>query len=331
MQRQKYGQTQLRTTKMGLGLAALGRPAYINLGHENDLRKTDVDSMEKHTHQVLDIAWDRGIRYFDVARSYGKAEEFLASWLDTRMISPRDLTVGSKWGYTYTGKWKIKTKVHEVKEHSAAVLMRQWGESSHNLGRYLKLYQIHSATLDSGVLDNEAVLNGLWQLRAEGTAIGLSLSGPKQSDTLMRALEIERDGVRLFQSVQATWNVLERSAGPALQAAHEAGLGVMVKEALANGRLTARNANNSDFQDQYRVLLTLAHALNVSVDAVALAFVLEQPWVDMVLSGVAQRKHLYSNLDALTVELTPSFDEALNDLVETPAEYWNTRSKLPWN
>ena len=39
----------------------------------------------------------------------------------------------------------------------------------------------------------------------------------------------------LFDCVQATWNVMEQSAGPALLEAHEAGLEVIVKEALANG------------------------------------------------------------------------------------------------
>ena len=39
----------------------------------------------------------------------------------------------------------------------------------------------------------------------------------------------------LFDCVQATWNVMEQSAGPALLEAREAGLEVIVKEALANG------------------------------------------------------------------------------------------------
>ena len=36
---------------------------------------------------------------------------------------------------------------------------------------------------------------------------------------------------------QATFNLLDQSAGPALQRAHEAGLFVIIKEAVANGRL----------------------------------------------------------------------------------------------
>ena len=64
---------------MGLGLAALGRPGYINLGHATDLsRDYDVAAMADHAHTVLDAAWAAGIRYFDAARSYGRAEEFLS-------------------------------------------------------------------------------------------------------------------------------------------------------------------------------------------------------------------------------------------------------------
>jgi len=69
-------------------------------------------------------------------------------------------------------------------------------------------------------------------------AIGLSLSGPRQAQTLERALAARIDGMRIFDTVQATWNVLEPSAGAALRAAHDAGVGVIVslfKRAKAYG------------------------------------------------------------------------------------------------
>jgi aryl-alcohol dehydrogenase-like predicted oxidoreductase len=81
----------LLVSRMGLGLAALGRPAYINLGHADDLRhQYDVDAMRRRTASMLDAAWDAGIRYIDVARSYGRAEEFLASWLRSRPRAARN-------------------------------------------------------------------------------------------------------------------------------------------------------------------------------------------------------------------------------------------------
>jgi aryl-alcohol dehydrogenase-like predicted oxidoreductase len=211
--------------RIGLGLAALGRPGYINLGHASDLAgHTDERSMELAAHTVLDAAYAGGVRYFDAARSYGKAEAFLATWLARRGFGPGEVTVGSKWGYTYTGGWRVDAPVHEVKDLSVATLRRQFAESRELLGPNLRLYQIHSATLDSGVLDDPAVLEDLARLRASGVSIGVTVTGPKQAETIERALEVGG-----FDAVQATWNLLERAAGSALAEAHAAGVGVIVK------------------------------------------------------------------------------------------------------
>lgn len=47
---------------LGIGLAALGRPGYINLGHDGDLSSKSVEDMREHCWQVLDAAWRLGIR-----------------------------------------------------------------------------------------------------------------------------------------------------------------------------------------------------------------------------------------------------------------------------
>ena len=300
---------------MGLGLAALGRPGYINLGHGEDLAgRIDVPLMERNAFEVLDAAYERGVRYFDAARSYGKAEEFLASWLTARGLGPEEVTVGSKWGYTYTAGWRVDAEEHEVKDLSARTLRRQLEESRTLLGAHLDLYQIHSATLESGVLDDHEVADELGRLRAGGLAVGLTVTGPRQAETIERAVELGR-----FDTVQATWNLLERSAGPALERAHAAGMGVILKEALANGRLTERG-------DVERVQEE-AHRRGTSADALALAACLAQPWADVVLSGAATVEQLESNLAALDI----SDAEGLDDVGEQRDAYWERRAALPWN
>ncbi len=154
--------------QIGLGLAALGRPAYINIGHGDDVADTSVEAMERLAHEVLDAAYDRGVRWFDAARSYGRAEAFLASWLERREIRPGDVTVSSKWGYRYTAGWRADATEHEVKDLSAEHLRAQWPETRELLGDWLSLYQIHSATLDSGVLDDSAVRAELDELHRRG-------------------------------------------------------------------------------------------------------------------------------------------------------------------
>jgi aryl-alcohol dehydrogenase-like predicted oxidoreductase len=304
---------------MGLGLAALGRPAYINLGHAGDLAAhTEVSALRARAHEVLDAAFAAGVRYFDAARSYGRAEEFLGSWLSDRGLTRAEVSVGSKWGYTYTADWRIDADVNEVKDLSIDTLRRQEAETRANLGANIGLYQIHSATLDSGVLEDRAVLDELARLRSEaGWLTGVSVTGAGQGETIRRALE-----VGAFDCVQATWNLLEPSAGPALQAAHDAGLGVIIKEAVANGRLTARG--------DLPVLVEVAGELGVAPDALALAAVLAQPWVDVVLSGASTVDMIGSNLSALDVAVGPDVLELLAPLAEDPETYWEERSELPW-
>jgi aryl-alcohol dehydrogenase-like predicted oxidoreductase len=322
-----FGNTSLKVTKIGLGLAALGRPGYINLGHAGDLNNNyDLKSMESHAHQILTHAYSKGIRYFDAARSYGKAEDFLSGWAGNH----KDIAIGSKWGYTYTADWKVNAEHHEIKEHSIDVLKRQWQETLNTLPRRPDIYHIHSASMESGVLENNQVLDYLWKLKENGLIVGLSLSGSRQADTLERSLEIKSSGEQLFQSVQVTWNILERSTTEAIENAVKAGYGIIVKEALANGRLTDRNTT-PEFQDKLKVITEIADEHQVGIDAIAIAYILHQPWISVVLSGAAQKSHLDSNLKALGIELHPGEIEKLNQLAEPPEEYWQTRSELEWN
>jgi aryl-alcohol dehydrogenase-like predicted oxidoreductase len=308
--------------QLGLGLAALGRPGYITLGHAGDLEGDyAVASMEKRCHAVLDAAWAAGIHWFDAARSYGRAEEFLSHWLHSRNVAPGEVTVSSKWGYTYTADWHVAAQHHEVKDHSLPALERQFAESRALLYPFLGVYEVHSATLESGVLEDTRVLERLGELRDQGLTVGLTLSGPKQGETLERALEVRVRGKPLWSAVQATWNLLERSAEPALRRAKDAGLRVLVKEALANGRLTERGAP--------QLLRREAARYGVGPDAVALAIALAQPFVDVVLCGAATPPQLASNLRAR--ELVAVDDKVLAPLGESAEHYWAERAKLPWN
>jgi aryl-alcohol dehydrogenase-like predicted oxidoreductase len=317
----KLGHTGLPVSPVGLGLAALGRPAYITLSHAEDLGPDrSVGALRCRTHAVLDAAHAAGVRYFDAARSYGCAEEFLASWLAEREIGPGEVTIGSKWGYQYTGGWQIDAEKHEVKDLNVSALRRQLEETCAVLGEHLDLYQVHSATLESGVLVDDAVLSELEDLKETGVAVGLTVTGPHQAETIAQALE-----TGVFDTVQATWNLLERSASDALAQAHEAGLGVIVKEALANGRLAAREGGTDER------LLATARERGQTPDALALSAALAQPWADVVLSGAATVEALRSNLTALeTAPYSQETDRRLLPLREEREHYWLERANLPW-
>jgi aryl-alcohol dehydrogenase-like predicted oxidoreductase len=313
-------------SRLGLGLAALGRPAYIDNGRGDDLPgdRTPED-LERRTHEVLDAALAAGITYVDAARSYGRAESFLAGWLDARRLPPGRVVVGSKWGYRYVGGWQLFTERHEVKDHSVEALRAQLAESRGLLGPHLALYQIHSATPESRVLEDGAVLDALAALRDAGVRVGVTVSGPRQAETVRRALAIRRGDAPLFASVQATWNVLERSCEDALREARASGRTVIVKEVLANGRLGPRG----DAGREGPVAL-LARDLRVGPDAVAIAAALARPWADVVLLGAVTVEQLRSNLRALEVRSGPALLARVDGLRRDAAAYWRERAALLW-
>ncbi|GAA2047304.1 aldo/keto reductase [Streptomyces carpaticus] len=309
--------------RIGLGLAAVGRPGYINLGRAADLpADRTVDALRERSHQLLDAAHAAGVRYLDTARSYGRAEEFLAEWLRGRP-AVRDVVVGSKWGYTYTADWRSDADTHEVKDHSAATFDRQYAESTALLGDRLDLYQIHSVTPQSPALTDPAVLERLAGLRAAGVDVGLSTSGPAQAEAIRAALALRYEGGPLFRTVQSTFNVLEPSAGEALAEAHAAGLTVIVKEGMANGRLAGAAAPP--------VLREIAGRYGTGPDAVALAAVLHRPWAGIVLSGAATVAQLTGNLAAAGLRLDPRDLARLTELAVPAQRYWAERSALPWS
>ncbi|WP_327120450.1 aldo/keto reductase [Streptomyces sp. NBC_01341] len=311
------------TSHIGLGLAAVGRPGYINLRRDRDLpADRSVDALRARTHELLDAAYAQGVRYIDVARSYGRAEEFLADWLAVRPDAT-DMVIGSKWGYTYTADWRVDAEAPEVKDHGLATFERQYGETTGLLGDRLDLYQIHSVTADSPALGDKDLHARLAELAASGTTVGFSTSGPAQADAVRAALAVTVDGEPLFRTVQATYNALETSAGPALSEAHDAGLTVIVKEAMANGRLAGTEAP--------AVVQEIGADAGLDADAVALALVLHQPWAGVVLSGAATVTQLAANLHSPLLDLDPERLDRLSALVEEPEAYWRHRASLPWS
>ncbi|GAA1227752.1 aldo/keto reductase [Prauserella halophila] len=306
--------------RTAVGLASLGRPAYINLGRDPELpADRTVDAMREATFAVLDRAYAAGVRRVDAARSYGRAEEFLADWLTAR--GHVDVTVSSKWGYAYVGEWRLDAAVHEVKEHSLARFRQQWAETRDALPVVPALYQVHSLTPDSPLFDDRGLQAALGELVDAGVRVGFSTSGPVQADTIRRALDLTVAGRQLFTAVQSTWNVLESSAGLALAEAHKAGVLVQLKETLANGRLAV---------DPPEVVADIARAHGTTPDAVALGSAYAEEWADVVLVGPAGVAQLDANLAAASLQLSDDDLERLAELRENPQEYWARRSQLVW-
>ena len=312
--------------RIGLGLAAVGRPGYINLGRDRDLPLgRGVDAMRRRTHELLDLAYERGVRHFDAARSYGRAEEFLASgWTP----GPH----GPVWSSPASGATPTPPTGRSPprRTRSRTTAWRRTNGSSPRPGGCSATASTSTRCTRSPRTARPSPMprcTARWPGRPRAASpSGCRPAGRAQGDAIRAALAVTVDGEPLFRSVQATWNLLEPSAGPALAEAHAAGRTVYVKEALANGRLAGAGSAARPRPRAARRGRRARRATRWRWPRSS-----HQPWAGVVLSGAATTAQLASNLRA--VGGPPDADDlaALAGLAEPAAAYWSTRSRLPWN
>ena len=188
------GSTRLAVRRIGLGLAALGGPGYINLGRAADLAGgTGKESTERAAQPALECLragrsllrsgpLPRGGR--GVPRRVARAPRARSERGDGRL----------EVGLPVHGELARGRARARVRDLSLAMLSRQLVESRQLLGARLRLYQIHSARLDSGVLEDRAVLEELARLGASGLSIGPTVtdrgSGRRSSERSSSAASI---------------------------------------------------------------------------------------------------------------------------------------------
>jgi len=313
--------------QLGLGTAALGRPHYINLRQE-EVSEFDLESFKQNGVNVLEEAYHMGIRYFDTAPGYGIAEKIVLDWLQSK--NDKTIKIATKWGYTYVANFDAKAKVHELKEHSLSKLNEQW-KVSKDLASHLQLYQIHSATLETKVLENEAVLERLAFLKNENQLqMGITTTGTNQVEVIQRALDVSIDGNQLFDAFQVTYNILDQSVLSISEELARQNKKLIIKEALANGRLF-RNKKFIHYRKLFNYLEALAQKYQVGVDAIALNFCGNTLPKSMVLSGASNHIHLEGNIKAKSFTLTEDELQQLHVFRISEAMYWDERKLLAWN
>ena len=312
---------------LGLGTAALGRPQYINVRVDSS-KDSDLETFRKQSFSVLEEAYALGVRYFDTAPGYGLAEALVLEWLQTK--DDNTIEIATKWGYTYTANFDKKATIHEVKEHSLAKLKQQW-DFSKQLLPYLKVYQIHSATLETGVLENTAVLDHLAFLKkTHQLKIGLTTTGTNQVAVIKKARTILVDGESLFDVFQVTYNFLDQSLQEIANELTLQNKQIVIKEALANGRIF-RNENYPHYNEMYAVLESISKKHKVGVDAISLKYCEQTIPKSIVLSGASTANQLKENLKLKDFTLSNEDIKHLSSFKVAPTLYWEERKKLLWN
>lgn len=214
MELRPLGATGLRVSPLGLGTVKFGRNQGVKYPRAFEL-PSDRDALA-----LLETAWDLGINLLDTAPAYGASEERLGRLLRQ---CRRD--------------WVVVTKVGEEFDDgvsrfdfSAAATRASVERSLRRLGvEALDAVLIHSDGDDSNILEREAVLPTLLDLKRAGwvRAVGMS------TKTVAGGLR----AVECCDLVMVTYNLRQREELPVIRAARAAHKGVLIKKGLLGGHL----------------------------------------------------------------------------------------------
>jgi myo-inositol catabolism protein IolS len=302
-----------RLGNTGLGVSVIGVGTW-QLGGEwgQTFTQGEVD-------QLLGRARELGVNLIDSAECYG---DHLAEALIGGAIRQRreDWLLATKFGHQFhpeamgQDRWSpasVRSDHWTPKE-----VIGQLEASLRALGTdHVDLYQAHSAP--DAVIDHDGLWEALHRQVAKGTIrhLGLSLSG----GDLDQARRAGQFGAGV---IQVGYNRLDRTAEEGLfQACLDRGLGVMVREPLANGYLSGkyrpgagitgtrdwRSAGDpAEVQRQLELVEEIQQTevpQGMAMAQWAIAWCLQHPAVSCVVAGARSVQQVQSNAAAADLDL----------------------------
>jgi len=286
---------------------------------------------QKVANNLVDMALDAGINFFDTANVYseGESEKMLGKALGDRR---QDVVVATKV------RGRMGPGANDI-GLSRGHIMQSMEDSLKRLDTdYIDLYQIHGF---DPLTPFEETMRALDDLVKSGKVryIGCSNLAAWQ---LMKSLWIsDTNNLHRFETLQAYYTIagrdLERELVPLME---DQNMGLMVWSPLAGGLLSGKfyrdgegpkDARRADFDfppvdkerafDILDVMREIADTKEVSVARIALSWLLHQDVVTSVIIGAKNEDQLKDNLAAPDVELSEDELSRLDEVSSLPPEY----------
>jgi aryl-alcohol dehydrogenase-like predicted oxidoreductase len=304
MERAYLGQTGIRVSRIILGCGNFGgigsAPAFFGQGETRE-----------EAFELMDVAWEVGIRTFDTADAYGggRSETWIGDWLRTKDGAVRDELVLST---------KTFNPMEEGADHGLAPerVKRQVESSLGRLGvERVDMFVTHAWDPDVPIAETAGALD---ELVAAGKIGAYGLSNVDGTE-LREALD-----AGAFGWVQNEYSLLERSAErEILPLCAEHHLGFTPFSPLAGGWLTGKYRRGAALPagsrmtmrpepyehlrtdavfDELEALERTANARGVAIATLAIEFLLDDPRVTAVIVGPRRPAHLTPIIESLALE-----------------------------
>jgi 1-deoxyxylulose-5-phosphate synthase len=322
MQTRNLGATGLSVSRLVLGTMTFG-----------------LQTDERTAGAILDQATGAGINFLDLADVYplggdlstvGRTEEIVGRWLEGKR--QRVIVATKAVGKVGPAEWDQGASRKHLLDAVHASLRRLKTD-------YIDLYQLHS---DDRSTPLEETLQTLDDIVRSGKVRYIGVSNFLAYRLALALGKAEANRWTRFVSVQPRYNLLFREIErELLPLAREAGVGVIPYNPLAGGLLTGKHSPGAPtagtrftlgtaaqrYQDRYwherefrtvDALQKLAAQSGLSLTALSLAWVLDNPDITAPIIGVSRPEQLAELLKATELRLDAQLKQRLDELT---AEY----------
>ena len=267
VEQRTLGKTGIGVSALGLGTVKLGRTQGLKHPNPFDL-PSDAQAAD-----LLATAHDLGINLIDTAPAYGSSEERLGQLL----AGQRD-------------RWVISTKAGETFDGGGSTFDFSRAGVTASIERsllrlrtgHVDVALLHSDGDDEQLFETDEGLDALERLRDRGLvrAVGVST----------KTLEGSRRTVGRCDVLMAPLNPQDSACAPAIAAARQAGVGVLIKKALVSGHLVGADSTREAVRQCLRFAMGHAGVTSVVVGTINPAHLRENVEVlKAVLQEPAQR------------------------------------------
>jgi len=276
-----FGSTGIKISRLGFG--AMRLPEYMKNGRWY--------IREDETIEMMRYAFGQGVNYIDTAFMYnhGNSESVvgkaLKGWRDRVCVSTKLPLHMVKSGDDFDRLFETQMKRLDVDK--------------------IDFYHLHSVDKDKyeNVIKKFNLMDKMSSVKEENLIGHISFSFHDKPEVLKELID-----TGFFETMLVQYNMIDRANEDMLKYAKEKGLGTVVMSPVGGGRLSvpaqmAGNTNRPEFEN---------------MPELALRFVLSNPDVDCMLSGMGDMDMVRQNIE--TVSEGRTIDESERKLIEDYAK-----------
>jgi voltage-dependent potassium channel beta subunit len=318
-----------RMGKTGLQLSLLSFGSWVSFHKQIDDKVAD---------ELMGIAYDNGVNFFDNAEVYALAESenMMGRVLKKKNWDRTSYTVSSKAFFGWRGKANKPNQTGLSRKH----LIEACNEALQRLQvDYLDLYFCHRPDKGTPIEETVWTMHNLIQqgkilywgtsewsgveiMEAHRAAQQYGLIGPSMEQPQYNLLErnkMENEYKMIFKTVGMGTTIWSPLASGLLSGKYNDGIPDDSRFAIEGFDWLKDRWMKENFIEKIKKLAVLAKELNISMPQLSIAWCMKNPDVSTVILGATKKEQLNENLQSLEAvkKLTDDVMKKIDDIVQT--------------